>query len=274
MMKCNIYLLSLFLVYSAYPQEKIDTSYYQDGKIKSVVTLKNNVREGEAKFYFENGLIEEESNYVNGKVNGLVKIYNQNGKLSETVNVQDGKREGPTSLFDSAGTYLTDLNYQDGKRVIGTDPWETLSENRSKVVVKKVRKLVKRESETQGKNTSAPIPPVAEDENIAEAPLYYINPEVMPEPAGGMESIYKRLRYPAIAQQKGIEGTVKVSALIDQYGEVKNAVVVEGIGYGCDEAARLTVFYTKFKPGLQKGKPVTVQMVIPVEFRLPKQESN
>ncbi|MGE5860749.1 MAG: TonB family protein [Ignavibacteria bacterium] len=272
MMKYLIYLLALILVNNTYSQEKTDTSYSHDGKIKSIVNLKNNIREGETKLFFEDGTVKEEINYINGKVNGLVKVYNPNGKLSETVNVQEGKREGPTSLFDSAGVYLTDLNYQDGKRVIGEDPWEVLSERRSKIVVKKIKTVKKRQSNTEGKNTSVPVPPVTEEENIAEAPLYYINPEVMPEPAAGIGSIYKRLRYPANAVQKGIEGTVKVSVLIDEYGEVKNAVVVEGIGYGCDEAARFAVFYTKFKPGMQRGKPVTVQTVIPVEFHLPKSE--
>ncbi len=272
MMKYLIYLLALILVNNTYSQEKTDTSYYQDGKIKFIINLKNNIREGETRLFFENGIVKEERNYANGKVNGLIKTYNTNGKLSETANVLEGKREGPTSLFDSAGVYLTDLNYQDGKRVIGEDPWETLSDNRSKIVVKKIKKVKKKEGNTQAKNTSVPAQSAAEEENIAEAPLYYINPEVMPEPAGGIESIYKRLRYPANAVQKGIEGIVKVSVLIDEYGEVKNAVVVEGIGYGCDEAARFAVFYTKFKPGMQKGKPVTVQTVVPVEFHLPKSE--
>ncbi len=35
-----------------------------------------------------------------------------------------------------------------------------------------------------------------------------------------------------------------------------------------DVYKRQTVFYTKFKPGLLKGKPVKVQMVVPVEFKL------
>jgi Gram-negative bacterial tonB protein. len=45
---------------------------------------------------------------------------------------------------------------------------------------------------------------------------------------------------------------------------------VEGIGYGCDENARLSVYYTRFKPGLQKGQRVKVQMIIPIEFKLDK----
>lgn len=266
-MKYLYYFFALFPVNAAFCQERTDTSYYESGKIKWIVDLKDSIREGEAKFFFENGSLEEERNYVNGKVNGLIKKYNEQGKLSETINVMEGKREGPTSLFDSAGVYLTDLDYKNGKRIMEEDPWDILNEKRSKIVVKKVKKQILRKKES-----SVPVPPVTEEEEIVDAPLYYINPEVMPEPVGGIESIYKRLRYPSVARQKGIEGTVKVSVLIDEYGEVKNAVVAEGIGFGCDEAARTVVYYTKFKPGMQRGKPVTVQTVIPVEFRLPKTE--
>jgi TonB family protein len=267
MMKYLLYILALLPAVHSFSQERKDTSYYENGKIKWIVNLKDSIREGEAKFFFENGNLKEERTYVNGKVNGLIKKYNEYGKLSETVNVMEGKREGPTSLFDSAGVYLTDLDYKNGKRIMEEDPWDILNEKRSRTVIKKVKKqpVVKKES-------GVPVPPLTEEEEIVEAPLYYINPEVMPEPVGGIESIYKRLRYPAVARQKGIEGTVKVSVLIDQYGEVKNAVVAEGIGHGCDEAARTVVYYTKFKPGLQRGKPVTVQTIIPVEFRLPKSE--
>ncbi len=267
-MKYLLNFFALILVNYTFCQERIDTSYFDNGKIESIVHLKDSVREGEAEFYFENGLLKEERTYVNGKVNGLVKKYNEQGKLSETINVEEGKREGPASLFDSAGVYLADIEYKNGKRIIEADPWEILSEKRSKVVVKKIKKP----NPNKKKETNMPVPPVTEEEAVAEAPLYYINPEVMPEPAGGMESIYKRLRYPVSARQKGVEGIVKVSVLIDEYGEVKTAVVVEGIGYGCDEAARSTVYYTKFKPGMQRGKPVTVQTIIPVEFRLPKAE--
>jgi TonB family protein len=266
------YLLLFFVlipVNYASSQENTDTTFYPDGKIESIVRLKDNMREGEAKFYFENGMVKEERNYVNGKVNGLVKKYNEQGKISETINVEEGKREGPVSLFDSAGVYLADIEYKNGKRIMEADPWEILSEKRSKVVVKKIKK---QQQNTTKKTLNSPAPPVTEEEALVEAPLFYINPEVMPEPAGGMESIYKRLRYPITARQKGIEGVVKVSILIDEYGEVKTAVVVEGIGYGCDEAARTAVYYTKFKPGMQKGKPVAVQTIIPVEFRLPKAE--
>ncbi len=96
----------------------------------------------------------------------------------------------------------------------------------------------------------------------------------MPEPVGGMKKIMNKLVYPEKAKEDGIQGTVKVLAFIDEDGEVTHAEVVQGIGHGCDQSAKIAVFYTKFKPGLLKGKPVNVQMVIPVEFKLKEKKKN
>ncbi len=88
-----------------------------------------------------------------------------------------------------------------------------------------------------------------------------------------MKAIYKKLSYPKEAKENEIEGTVVIRAFIDRDGEVLNAEVVEGIGYGCDESARLAIFYHRFKPGLQRGQRIKVQMDIPIEFKLEKDES-
>ena len=99
-------------------------------------------------------------------------------------------------------------------------------------------------------------------------PAIYKTVEVMPVPVGGYDAIKKKLIYPKLAKENGIQGTVDVQIVVDEFGEVTSAEVVKGIGYGCDETARIAVYYTKFKPGLQKGKPVKVQMTVPIEFKI------
>ncbi|HCT54908.1 MAG TPA: hypothetical protein DF712_20885, partial [Balneola sp.] len=44
--------------------------------------------------------------------------------------------------------------------------------------------------------------------------------------------------------------------------------VIRGIGGGCDEEAVRVVSEAKFKPGVQRGQNVEVQMSLPVLFRL------
>ncbi len=116
------------------------------------------------------------------------------------------------------------------------------------------------------------LPPAVDDKIMEDDPAYYLSVEIMPEPVGGTNAIQRKVRYPEQAREDGIEGTVKVKAFIDKFGEVTKAEVVDSLGYGCDEAARIAVFYTKFKPGLQRGKPVRVQMTIPVNFTMTKNE--
>ena len=96
----------------------------------------------------------------------------------------------------------------------------------------------------------------------------------MPEPIGGMDAIYKKISYPKEAKENNIEGTVIIRVFIDRDGEVLDAVLLKGIGYSCDESARLAIFYHRFTPGLQRGQRVKVQMDIPIEFKLNKDKKD
>ena len=90
----------------------------------------------------------------------------------------------------------------------------------------------------------------------------------MPEPIGGITEIQKKIIYPEIAKRAGVEGKVYVLAFVDESGTVTDVKLIKGIGAGCDEAAMDAVRKTKFKPGKQRGKPVKVQVSIPVVFKL------
>lgn len=97
---------------------------------------------------------------------------------------------------------------------------------------------------------------------------YYVNVEEMPEPIGGLYSIQSKIKYPKAAKDQGIEGKVYIQAFIDENGSVAKAKIIKGIGGGCDEAALDAVRQTKFIPGKQEGKPVKVQVTIPIIFKL------
>lgn len=249
-------------------------TYFDNNKISSIIHYNDKVRDGEAKYYWENGNLKQEIVYSNGKVEGLVRNYDSTGVLREMYNVENGKRNGPTTLFDSTGTYLTDIFYKDG--IMSVEEFKLDEGNRVEEPLANEQKKSNDKNDVAGKqkkikNINNPLPDVEEDNNNYEDdPAFYLTVEVMPEPVGGMEAIYKKIRYPKEAKEEKIEGTVKILTYIDRDGEVLDAQVLEGIGYGCDEAARLAVFYHRFKPGLQRGQRVKVQMIIPVEFKLDK----
>lgn len=98
--------------------------------------------------------------------------------------------------------------------------------------------------------------------------VYFMAVEEMPDPIGGIKDIQKKIKYPEIARRAGIEGRVFIKAYIDENGDVFKTTLIKGIGGGCDEAASLAVKQTKFKPGRQKGKPVKVQISIPILFKI------
>jgi TonB family protein len=246
-------------------------TYHTNGQIESIIPLYNGVREGEAKFFDKEGMLIEEVSYLNGRVDGLVKKYNNLGFLQETFNIEDGKREGPTSLFDSAGVYIGDKDYLNGRLILKID--EPIIYENEKVYVENTppvseSKTVKKNNSSNKQTTTASLPHENSYDNLEDDPAYFIRVEVAPEPVGGLEGIRNRLYYPEEAKKRKIQGTVKIRAYIDRFGDVEKTEIVEGIGYGCEEAAEITVNYTKFTPGLIKGKPVKVQLIIPVVFKL------
>jgi len=90
-----------------------------------------------------------------------------------------------------------------------------------------------------------------------------------PQMAGGMAALRKHLKYPEIAQEAGIEGTVIVQAFINKEGNVEDVVIVKGIPKtGLNEAAINAVKKTKWKPAKQRDRAVGVWYSIPIVFRL------
>jgi len=116
-------------------------------------------------------------------------------------------------------------------------------------------------------NEQPALPPKEETE-IEEETVYFVAVEEMPEPLGGLKSIQEKILYPEIAKRAGVEGKVFVKAFVDETGKVTSAEIVKGIGAGCDEAAIDAVLQTKFSPGKQRGRPIKVQVTIPIVFKL------
>ena len=97
--------------------------------------------------------------------------------------------------------------------------------------------------------------------------------EKMPQYRGGEEAMMKyvadNIKYPQEAKDKNISGRVFVSFVIEKDGSVNEVKVLRGIGGGCDEeAVRVIKAMPKWKPGMQKGKPVRVNYQIPINFKL------
>ena len=64
------------------------------------------------------------------------------------------------------------------------------------------------------------------------------------------------------------EARVMLKLVVTQEGNAVNIRVEKGAQYGLTEAAMKAVRKWKFKPALQNGKPVSVEVMIEVTFRL------
>ena len=74
-------------------------------------------------------------------------------------------------------------------------------------------------------------------------------------------------KYPPIAKDAGIQGTVFVYFLVGKDGKVKDARVLRSVDPRLDaEALRVIKSLPDFSPGTQQGEPVDVQYTAPVKF--------
>lgn len=85
--------------------------------------------------------------------------------------------------------------------------------------------------------------------------------------------IYDNIKYPAMALEGQIEGTVVVSFVINKDGSVVDIKVLRDPGGGCGkETTRIVKMMNKmtekWTPGKQRGKAVRVRYNLPVRFKL------
>jgi TonB family protein len=97
--------------------------------------------------------------------------------------------------------------------------------------------------------------------------------EELPEFKGGKDAmaawINSNLKYPADAVKNKITGKVLVNFLVTTKGKIEDVVVIKSLSPVLDaEAKRVISSMPDWKPGMQAGKNVPVQMQVPVEFKL------
>jgi periplasmic protein TonB len=114
-------------------------------------------------------------------------------------------------------------------------------------------------TETPGNGTLEPV---------IDKPAIYV--EQMPEPSVNLNQfLSSNLRYPELAKENNIEGRVTVRFVVNEEGKISDAMVIKGIGGGCDEEAlRVVRKMPPWKPGKQNGRAVKVYYTLPITFTL------
>jgi protein TonB len=82
-------------------------------------------------------------------------------------------------------------------------------------------------------------------------------PRSVPQPAGT-----------EAARAAGVEGKVRVQLTVDETGRVVEVKLLQGLGYGLDEAAMAAARQAEFEPAVRCGKPARATFNISMRFTL------
>ena len=99
--------------------------------------------------------------------------------------------------------------------------------------------------------------------------------EEMPEFPGGegklLQFIAENVRLPKCVTDAGVKGRCVVEFVVEKDGSLSDIKIVRSLHKDCDaEAIRVLQTMPRWKPGMERGKPVRVKYTVPVEFRLAK----
>ncbi len=129
------------------------------------------------------------------------------------------------------------------------------------------------ESTESGEELEVPTEEIGFEPIIDDVVIDYVLIQHKPEFPGGMNAlmsfINSNIKYPEIAKDMGIDGTVAVEFIIDTKGNVTDVSIYQSVNkYLDNEAIRVANLFPRWKPGKQSGKAVNVKFVLPIKYRL------
>jgi len=204
-------------------------------------------------------------------VKGMVIDSEDNGPLPGAAILIKGTTNGTTS--DMEGRFELETDQPDAVLVISFVGYKTqaLKVSKEAIEVKMERKRFLIEPGNAPEKVSVPENPLDEKE-MGDGVSYIV--DSLPHIQGytfntASKVIQKNLSYPESAKDKRLEGTVHVQFTVDAKGKVKNASVIKTSDKVFNkEALKAVYMMPEWTPGRQYGKPVAVDFIVPVEFKL------
>ncbi|MCS7152636.1 MAG: TonB family protein [Bacteroidia bacterium] len=120
--------------------------------------------------------------------------------------------------------------------------------------------------EIEGKGTQ-PVEVVEKQEEPEPDPNAFVAVEKEPVPTN-IDDIKKRIGYPPLAKEAGIQGKVIVRVLVGKTGKYEKHVVLKSPHKLLTEAVEKELPNLEFTPGIQAGRPIKVWVTIPFDFQL------
>jgi TonB family protein len=223
--------------------------------------------------------------YHSDTINPALYEYGEKGKNGVIVITSKGKSAKMLVIINGA------VNEKEGMSKINTEDIESMTVLKDEDAVKKYgdkgkngaievitfkkdekRPDVEIEKSNSDDKISAKEPMVVVKEQPASKDMF-VAIEELPEFPGGKTAmgawITANLKYPAEAVKAKISGKVYVTFIVSYSGKVKNVAISKSVSPLLNaEAIRVISSMPEWKPGRQGGKPVDIQMQVPVEFKL------
>ncbi|MEI7811016.1 MAG: TonB family protein [Ignavibacteria bacterium] len=270
------YLLIYFVVLVAelIAQDGLVRNYYPNNRMESAVYYAKDIIHGTARWFFPNGVIKEEKNYLMGKLNGWMKTCYVNSAPLLELFIKDGKRDGISKEFYKNGGLKRVLIYDDGilKEMREYQYDSTLAEPTPQGKTNDF--LMKGAIATTQKDMSAADKIILEKSGINQSDNkpavsngdeFLLVAEEYPAPVGGLESVQSNINYSDYPKDR-VKGIVVVKVFVDDHGYVRKTEVVKSLNKELDKLAENAIKKVQFTSGKLDGKPVNVQITIPVTF--------
>ena len=232
---------------------------------------KNAVKDGEWQHWHPNGQKAILLHYKTGKLNRIGYEWHPNGQkateydFDKKVLLNGWDLEGKQTVIDGTGSmkhYQNSVlvsfgNYKNGLKI---GKWTYYLEGNRQNEVNKVHdnsEITSLEQKT----------PTTDDQRVFKIV------EKNAEPKQGMGAFYKYVskecKYPKYAKKKGIEGRIFINFIVNKDGTLSNFRALRQITFCLErEALRVMRNAPNWNPATQRGKPVRVNMTIPLLFKL------
>ncbi len=238
------------------------------------------ILDGPFENYYDNGRLKDSGNYANKKRQGTFKSWYDDGTLLSVYHYEQGIQVDTGKTFSKTGNLyrlsITDKNgngqqteyYPDGNiQVSGS----------LEAGLKSGRWVLQRENGTKMmevdfiRDSVAQTTCFGEDgTTLADGTCIYERFAQFPGGMNGWRSyLMKNLKYPKVAMQNEIQGTVMLEFMVDTDGTVKDIKVVSSPHESLtSEALRLMNISPKWEPAIQYNKTVKGRMRQPFNFML------
>jgi TonB family protein len=190
---------------------------------------------------------------------------------AETVNdyVYDNSQQQPQTKVVKKGNANAQVKV--GSKTVEVKKAEPAKTTEKKTVEKKTAEKKAVEKKAPEKKPVETQPVVAKETSDPSRVFDVV--EEMPKFPGGdegmMQFLNSEVKYPKEALEKGTQGRVVVTFIVNTDGSVSNPKVVKSVDPELDaEAIRVVNAMPKWTPGKQNGHVVRVKFTIPVTFRL------